>query len=192
MTVSSPMLNPIASRPSGAGFTMTELMVTIAILVILLSLAVPSMTRFISDWRLSNAVNALSGSLRTARIEAMSRGKRVIVCQVNGNTTCPSTNVTTNFNTGWIVFVDNDGTNSFTANDQLILQQSALTGITAIQSKTNSFFTFQPSGLLAGTFDSFNFDSSSFQSASATPWARKALCITKSGRVRFTDDNTNC
>ncbi len=171
---------------------MTELMVTIAILTILLSLAVPSLTRLISDWRLSNAVNALSGSLRTARIEAISRGKKVIVCQVNGNTTCPTIQASTNFATGWIVFVDNDGTNTFTTNDQLILQQDALTGITAITSKANSSFAFQPSGLLAGTFDGFNFDSSSFQSAAATPWARKALCISRPGRVRFTDDSSSC
>ncbi|WP_369633010.1 Tfp pilus assembly protein FimT/FimU [Variovorax sp. V512] len=79
-----------SSRPARLrdqrGLTAIELMVTLAILAILIGIAAPSMTRFIVQWRLSNAVNAVTGSLRTARTEAIARARPVVVCQLRAGT----------------------------------------------------------------------------------------------------------
>ena len=79
-----------SSRPARLrdqrGLTAIELMVTLAILAILIGIAAPSMTRFIVQWRLSNAVNAVTGSLRIARTEAIARARPVVVCQLRAGT----------------------------------------------------------------------------------------------------------
>ena len=63
------------------GLTMVELMVVLAVAAILVGLAIPSMSRTVAEWRLSNAVNAFSGSLRVARSEAIARGRAVRLCR---------------------------------------------------------------------------------------------------------------
>ncbi|ADU40057.1 GspH/FimT family pseudopilin [Variovorax paradoxus] len=179
------------------GLTAIELLVTLAILAILIGLAAPSMTRFIVQWRASNTVNALTGSLRIARTEAIARARPVVVCRVasNTSTTCLSTASTTGFASGWIVFVNNDRDASFDYSataDELLLRQEAPAGIAKIVPTNASRFVFLPNGLLNGTATAINIEATGFSSASATPWARKGLCITKPGRVRSVADSASC
>ena len=56
------------------GFTLIELMITVTILGILLSLAAPSFSTFIAEQRLKNASFELQGALMLARNAAMTRG----------------------------------------------------------------------------------------------------------------------
>ena len=184
------------------GLTAIELLVTFAILAILIGLAAPSMSRFIFQWRASNTVNALTGSLRIARTEAIARARPVVVCRVasNTSTTCLSTKGTNGFASGWIVFVRNvrDGTFDYSAtDDELLLRQDAPTGIanialTTVDTTNAGRFVFLPNGLLKANANGINIDASGFSSASATPWARKGLCITKPGRVRSVADSASC
>jgi len=176
--------------------TAIELLVTLAILAILIGLAAPSMTRFIVQWRASNTVNALTGSLRIARTEAIARARPVVVCRVasNTSTTCLSTGAN-DFVSGWIVFVNNDRDASFdysSTTDELLLRQEAPSGIAKIALTNANRFVFLPNGLLNGTAGSINIEAKGFSSASTTPWARKGLCITKPGRVRSVADSASC
>lgn len=96
-----------ASRSPGAGqpqqgFTLIELMVTIALLAILLALATPSFTSIINSNRLASHANELVASLQTARMEAVRRNTRTVVCRSDNGTTC-SAGAQWN---GWITFVD--------------------------------------------------------------------------------------
>lgn len=86
------------------GFTLVELMVTIAVLAILLMIGVPSFSGVIASNRLSTGANELVASLQLARMESMRRNTRVIVCRSADQATC-STGTTW---TGWITFVDVD------------------------------------------------------------------------------------
>jgi type IV fimbrial biogenesis protein FimT len=179
------------------GLTAIELLVTLAILAILIGIAAPSMSRFIVQWRASNTVNALTGSLRIARTEAIARGRPVVVCRVasSSSTTCLSTAGTNGFASGWIVFVNNDRDTSFdysAANDELLLRQDAPAGIANIALKNAGRFVFLPNGLLNATANGINIDANGFNSTSTTPWARKGLCITKPGRIRSVADSANC
>jgi type IV fimbrial biogenesis protein FimT len=183
---------------SQRGLTAIELLVTLAILAILIGIAAPSMSRFIGQWRASNAINALTGSLRTARTEAIARARPVVVCRVasSSSTTCLSTAGTNGFASGWIVFVNNDRDTSFdysaTNGDELLLRQEAPPGIANIALTNAGRFVFLPNGLLNATANGIDVDAAGFNSASTTPWLRKALCITKPGRIRSVADSTNC
>ena len=61
------------------GFTLIELMVTVAVLAIVLTIAVPSFSNLIQSSRTNALVNELNGTLQIARSEALKRRKNVIV-----------------------------------------------------------------------------------------------------------------
>jgi len=73
------------------GFTMVEMMITVAILAILLGLAVPSFSDFIKSTRLTTQANALSMDLQIARSEAARRNRNVVVCSSDTGSTCDAT-----------------------------------------------------------------------------------------------------
>ncbi|MEQ6437386.1 GspH/FimT family pseudopilin [Comamonas sp. w2-DMI] len=191
--------NNSSARRHMRGLTLIELLVTIAVLAVLMGLAAPSMARFIGQWRVSNAVNALTGSLRLARTEAIARGRVVVICSVpsNSSTSCKSNTGTDAYASGWIVFANNDGNSGLTFSesngDELLLRQEALTGIADITLKNGGKFVFYPNGLTnLSSANGVNVDASGYVSASKTPWARKAFCISKAGRIRYVADNSDC
>lgn len=178
------------------GMTMVELLTTITILAILLGIGVPSMARFIADWRVSNAVNAVSGSLRMARTEAIARARPVVICRVDGDTstTCLSTAGTHGFASGWIMFVNNDGDANYNYSadngDELLLRQPTIKGIADITPTRAGRFIFLPNGLLNSNNTGLNIDADGY--SSSKPWTRKGMCISKPGRIRYVADSVDC
>jgi len=62
------------------GFTLVELMVTVAVVGILATVAVPSMVGFVNTSRLAGASEELTASLQLAKSEAIRRNRTVTVC----------------------------------------------------------------------------------------------------------------
>lgn len=177
------------------GLTAVELLVTIAILAILIGIAAPSLTQFVAKWRVSNALNALTGSFRLARTEAIARSRPVVLCRVSSNTstTCQASTGTNGLASGWIVFVDLDSDKTFSTGDELLLRQGALAGIWDIQPTTTSLgtFKFNPNGVSTDAMG-LNVTAAGFEDISVPPWARKAICIAKTGRIRYVADSSDC
>lgn len=98
------------------GFTMIELMVTLAIMALLATLAAPSFNQVIASTRVSSATNELYGSLALAKSEAVRSGNRVTVCPSSDATTC-LTSASATWATGWIIFQDISRTTSFASID---------------------------------------------------------------------------
>lgn len=73
------------------GFTLIELMVTIAVLAILLAIAFPSFTGIINGNRLSAASNEWLATLQIARMESVRRNTRVVICPSTDGSTCSGT-----------------------------------------------------------------------------------------------------
>jgi type IV fimbrial biogenesis protein FimT len=92
-----------------AGFTLTELMVVIAIVAILLSIGVPSYKYISNSYRISAEVNGLLGDAEFARSEAIKEGQQIVLCTSTTLTTCAGVDT---WQVGWIVCVDlnNNGT----------------------------------------------------------------------------------
>jgi type IV fimbrial biogenesis protein FimT len=94
------------------GFTLIELMVTIAFLAIVMSLAVPSFQQTIASSRLTSTATDVYSSLLQARADAISQGERMTVCKSSDGSTCATG--TTTWSIGWITFVDSSRTLSAT------------------------------------------------------------------------------
>ena len=95
------------------GFTMPELIITLGIVAIVLSTAVPSISTTIRNSRLASHLNSVVADIHYARSEAAKRGVRVIMCRSANpnfnNPTCSGSEKV--WTTGYIIFAD-DGNNA--------------------------------------------------------------------------------
>lgn len=84
-------------RPNG--FTVIELLITIAVAAILMAIAVPSLMQVVRNLELTSITNTLLASINGARSEAMKRGGVAMVVPVKNGSGDTWAN-------GWYVFVD--------------------------------------------------------------------------------------
>lgn len=104
-----------------AGFTIIELMLTIAVAAVILTLGVPSFQGLMERNQLTSNINRFISSLALARSESIKRNQRVVVCPSNDGTNCNGTG----YDNGWIIFVDAnaDGSRDADDNDEVLLWQ---------------------------------------------------------------------
>lgn len=101
--------------------TLIELMVVLAVVGVLLGIAVPSFVGMTQTNRVAGEINALSGDLQFARAEAIKEGLPVTICTSSDGLSCLGSS---NWNTGWIVFSDVNGTQSVDAGDVVLRKQT--------------------------------------------------------------------
>ena len=106
-------MKPIKVRTKG--FTLIELMVTVALAVILMTVAIPSFTTFMRNGELTSFTNTLLAAINAARGEAMKRGRYAMVVPNDGSS----------WDSGWTVFIDIDRSQSLTTGDISILTSEA-------------------------------------------------------------------
>ena len=140
MTPSNAAQNAVPGRIPrplpAAGFTLVELMVTVAVLGILAAVAVPAMTGLINSNRLSGTAGEMTASLQLARSEAMRRGSRVRICGSTDGASCGGDW------SRWIV----TGTDNVTGTTDVIRDS---TGSSNVQvSGPAGGIVFRPSGLI--------------------------------------------
>jgi type IV fimbrial biogenesis protein FimT len=88
------------------GFTLVEVMMTLAIGAIVLTIGVPSFQTYISNTRKTTAINDLRVALSLARSTAITRRQRTTVCKSNDGLTCANDDDASNWSQGWMVFSD--------------------------------------------------------------------------------------
>lgn len=125
------------------GFTLIELVITLAIAAILLLVAVPGFQSFQRNSQLSSLANSLLVAINTAKAEAMKQNASAYVIPASG----------ANWGSGWIVFVDKDRNQSYSeSGDVTVIKQEA----------PASYFTISGNGTSSGTDPYLTFDSSGF------------------------------
>ena len=70
------------------GFTLVELVITLAVLAIIVTLALPAFTALVNGNRLTAQANELVADLQAARMEAITRNRPVTLCPSADNATC--------------------------------------------------------------------------------------------------------
>jgi len=167
-----------------SGFTLLELIIVLALISIVMMFAIPSMTTFTQNDRLTTNVNTMIGHLAYARSEAVKRSQQVSLCVSNNSGTAAPSCTGGNWEDGWIVYVDADNDNSFTAGEEVLRAMQALDG--------NN--TLTPTGIgnqVIYDYRGFVTSTGSFLLCDDRSGAfGKTITITTTGRVRGERDST--
>lgn len=92
-----------------AGFTLLELMITVAVMAILAAIAYPSFKTTLRYNRMATTSNELIASMALARTEAVKNTRGAGVCASLDGTACDGES----WATGWMVWGDTDGNGAF-------------------------------------------------------------------------------
>lgn len=150
MRVYTPTIGKLAKSGACArarGFTIVELMITVAVAAVLLVIAVPSFNNIINANRLTTAANSLVNALNSARMEAIKRNAPVQFCSnVAANNTTDNLGTACGTNGGAVVVqtTSTTATAVFGAATGLTTPVQLSGGITAVR------FTSQGIGYQAG------------------------------------------
>lgn len=176
------------------GFSLLELMITVAVLVILLAIGAPQLQTFMVKRSVSTQADIFASALRKARSEAIKRGQAVTICPSTAPeaTTPACATTSTDWSTGWLIFVDRGTTNrAFDSGDLLLAVQQAFPSTGGIKvSPSRVFIQFAANGLAVGQNDTFTVRPNI--SAPDSEVNKQTLCvvIAVSGRVRVDPMNS--
>lgn len=176
-----------SNQRKNTGFTLIELVVTMAIVAIFASYAIPSFNNVMERNRISTATNEMVSALVLARSEALKRSNDVTVCASTNQTSCSGTD----FAQGWLVFLDcnrdgdlDDGANSVDCDndgavddsEQIIKVHDEISGVFIGNAGTNVSFNFAGRSAVA----TFNVGKTSAD-------IKKDVIISLVGRIRAQD-----
>ena len=137
------------TRRAATGFTLIELMVTLAIVAVLMMVAAPNFVGFQRNSEMTSATNSLLSAANAARAEAMKTGLNAFVVPNDGST----------WSSGWTVFVDRDRDSAYSATaDTTVMVQPA----------TPSYITITGTGNAALTTAYIMFDSAGYAKSYGT------------------------
>jgi type IV fimbrial biogenesis protein FimT len=169
---------------TSSGFTLAELMVVIAIMAILVTLAIPSFTVYTARAAVDSHLSELRAGIRLARHEALKRGRPVTICQssnpMDESPDC-SSGAEGGWASGWIIFLDRDGNQSLDGSDVLIRAQQAFQNSGGIFAGANDAITFLPSGLAVDAQDTFTLYPPLEESHASYDELTRRLCINATG-----------
>jgi type IV fimbrial biogenesis protein FimT len=186
-------------RRYARGFTLVELMVTLSVLAILLTIAVPSFTGAIARSAVAGHVNTFMADARFARTEAIKRGANVTMCRSdNPEAAVPacSTVGTTDWSAGWLIFedVDNNGAFATANNDILIRVQGALSQSGGMANASGTAFNAFTYNAIGRTNNNGSITANPRGSLNGEHDYQRILVIDTVGRARWckTANGTSC
>lgn len=133
------------------GFTLYELLVTMLIVGIVLTIGVPNMSEFTANSRMATTANDLHASFMLARSEAARSKSNITIC-ASANSLDPAATCNGAFDDGWIVFVDLDGDLQRAGVGENVLRRlPPIDPLINININANAtYFSFAPTGLGRG------------------------------------------
>ena len=132
------------------GFTLIELVATVAVMAICAGIALPSMGGLLERHRTTAAMALLSAHIATARNTAVTRRMPIALCPSEDGTSCATG---TDWGQGWLLFLDENGNRKVdAAADILRAERAPTSGQLGIRSTSGrSALRYLPSGLNSGT-----------------------------------------
>jgi type IV fimbrial biogenesis protein FimT len=155
---------------SQKGFTLIELMITLAVLAIVLGMAAPSFSSMLQDNRASALGSELQGALQFARSEAVKRRQSVVICRSNAAASgCENG---TDWSGGWLVRQ---------ASGQVIKVWDRASGLAIVGPNTG--LTFLGSGMVSSA------SSFSVKPGNCSGKQKRRIAVSATGAATLTPEN---
>lgn len=157
------------------GVTLIELIFTLLVLAVLMSISAPALGGLVQIARARSAHGALTTSLALARMSAVARNVQVAVCPSTDQSTCTGGIW---WQQGWIVFVDANG-NGHREPDELVVEATgAQPGMAIATTAGRLYSSFRGDGGSPGTNLTFTLCDKRGAAKAST------LVINNGGRIR--------
>jgi len=161
---------------SQRGLTLIELLIAVAGLTVLCTVAIPCLAGGVEAARGADARSSLLASLGTAANRAALTGVRGVLCPSVDGARCADT---PDWSGGWIVFLDPNASRERDAGETLLLAQPALAGRVRLRSTAGrTRIVFQGNGGNAGSNVTFTLCDG------RGPGKARALILSNTGGLR--------
>lgn len=163
------------------GFTLPELIATVAIAAILLTVGVPSLLRLLNSSAITGYTNELTGALALARSEAIVEKNTVTICKSADLLDCDSS---VNWADGWIVFIDIDGDQTVDTADRIVRVHDTLSAQVTLKYNNLAYLRYG----YKGDLDSGNPGTFTFCPANNDATLARGVIVAGTGRTRNSMD----
>lgn len=176
------------TRRRQGGYTLAELMVSLSVLGILSSVAIPGMRDVMQNNRRVATTNDFVYTMQVARSEAIARNQRVTVCASRNGFTCAGEDF---WSEGWIMFNDIDLNRLPGGTDETILSAYSASGnITIVPNSFSGSYSYRPNGRVMGDAVATQSGEFTFCDSRGATHARVVIAGT-SGRPRLSEKRAN-
>jgi type IV fimbrial biogenesis protein FimT len=127
-------------RRATAGFTLVEMMVVLIIMAVMLAFGLPAYTNLVTQYRMSDELNQIQTDVELARSAAVRTGSTVTMCPTlapASTAATPACSGNNEWNTGWIVFSDNNNDQTVDPGDAVLRVHIGMTGADTLVSEVD-------------------------------------------------------
>jgi len=180
------------------GFTLIELMITLAILAVISAIALPNLNEFLVKMRVDSEISGLNRLLLSARNAAVNDEQNIVICPLASDSQTQASTCTANWHNRISVFIDvnNDGIytpskidpndeDKTIINERLIVTKPKLSSKDKLQFP-NTSITYTPTGRIQSNNNgTFSYCPQGYNDLS------RAVEVSVSGRFYATSDTDN-
>ena len=160
------------------GFTLIELLITLAVAGILFSIAVPSLSKTVSNTHQTSVLHTLFTHLNLARTQAILEKQHILLCKSIDGVQCITQSA---WSDGWLIFADTDNNKIVNGDEQVIHVQQALPGTIYLNYRgfgSNDYFRYFSDGHSSAN-GTFTLCSDSDETLA------QSIIVSRTGRVRM-------
>ena len=163
------------------GLTLIELLVTLAVATVLITVGAPALKSLLEQFRAQDAVSQWQGDLVYARQVAAAYQTSVTVCPLGGTASCDG-----DWSTGYTAFIDVNGNGALEVADESLHQRGPIDSRDSVNPNAPQKFRFNDEG--------FSEDSGTLVYCPGRPdnALSRGLSVSSTGQTRRLEDGLNC
>ena len=165
-----------ARKRRARGFTLVELLIVLALVVLLVGVAVPGLGSMLAGSRVKTMASQFMTHVNLARTESIMRGQRVVLCPSDNGADCLPDG---HWHRGWLVFVDRNADREHGPSEPLLQLSGSADEVDLVTSRMRRRLVLFPTGLSPGSNGTYTVCS---RHGGASPLA---VIVANTGRARL-------